>query len=101
MDGVLARGNADRQALGEPSERATDGHSCVVRVRGRWRPANQHECFIRQGEGTLAADPRACLIVDLETPPYGYVRVDATATIVDEPDLTLRVAREVCRRYMG
>lgn len=49
----------------------------------------------------LTADPRACLIVDLETPPYGYVRVDATATIVDEPDLTLRVATEVGRRYMG
>jgi PPOX class probable F420-dependent enzyme len=49
----------------------------------------------------LGADPRACIIVDLETPPYAYVRVDATATIVDEPDLTLRVATEVGRRYMG
>ena len=49
----------------------------------------------------LAVDPRACLLVDLETPPYAYVRVDATATIVDDPDLTRRVATEIGHRYMG
>ena len=49
----------------------------------------------------LAADPRACLIVDLEEPPYAYVRIDAEATILDDPALTLRVATEVGRRYMG
>ena len=49
----------------------------------------------------LSADPRACLIVDLERPPYAYVRVDATAAILDDPELTLRVATEVGRRYMG
>jgi PPOX class probable F420-dependent enzyme len=49
----------------------------------------------------LAADPRACLIVDLEVAPYAYVRVDAIATVVDDPDLTRRVATEVGRRYMG
>jgi PPOX class probable F420-dependent enzyme len=49
----------------------------------------------------LSADPRACLIVDLECPPYAYVRVDATAAIVDNPELTLRVATAVGRRYMG
>jgi PPOX class probable F420-dependent enzyme len=49
----------------------------------------------------LTEDPRACLIVDLEEPPYAYVRIDAIATIVDEPELTRRVATEVGRRYMG
>lgn len=49
----------------------------------------------------LAVDPRACLIVDLEAPPYAYVRVDATASIVDDPESTLRVATEIGRRYMG
>ena len=49
----------------------------------------------------LAADPRACLIVDLEEPPYAYVRINAQATIIDDPALTLHVATEVGRRYMG
>ncbi len=49
----------------------------------------------------IAADPRACLIVDLEEPPYAYVRIDATATVIDDPELTRRVATEVGRRYMG
>jgi PPOX class probable F420-dependent enzyme len=49
----------------------------------------------------LVADPRSCLIVDLEEPPYAYVRIDATATIIDDPELTRRVATEIGRRYMG
>ena len=49
----------------------------------------------------LTADPRACLIVDLEEPPYAFVKIDATATIIDDPDLTLRVATDIGGRYMG
>ena len=49
----------------------------------------------------LAADPRACLIIDLEEPPYAFVKIDATAVIIDDPDLTLRVATDIGGRYMG
>jgi len=49
----------------------------------------------------LAADPRACLIVDLEKPPYAFVKIDATAAIIDDPDLTLSVATDIGGRYMG
>lgn len=50
----------------------------------------------------LRADDRACILVDLEEPPYGFVKVDATATIIeDDPDAILRVSTEVGRRYMG
>ena len=49
----------------------------------------------------LAVDPRACLVVDLEEAPYAFVKIDATAAIVDDPELTLRVATEIGRRYMG
>lgn len=50
----------------------------------------------------LRADPRACLLVDLEEPPYGFVKVDATATIIeDDPHSILRISTEVGRRYMG
>ncbi len=50
----------------------------------------------------LRADPRACLLVDLEEPPYGFVKVDATANIIEnDPYLILRISTEVGRRYMG
>ncbi|MEM7324100.1 MAG: PPOX class F420-dependent oxidoreductase [Actinomycetota bacterium] len=50
----------------------------------------------------MLADPRACLLVDLEEPPYAFVKVDATVTIVDDnPELTRRVATAVGGRYMG
>ena len=50
----------------------------------------------------LKADPRACLLVDLEEPPYAFVKVDATAVVIDDdPELCLRVATVVGGRYMG
>ena len=50
----------------------------------------------------LRADPRACLLVDLEEPPYAFVKVDATAAIIDDDaELTRRVAAAVGGRYMG
>ena len=49
----------------------------------------------------LTRDPRACLLVDLEEPPYAFVRIDAEARIVHDPALTLRVATTVGGRYMG
>lgn len=49
----------------------------------------------------LAKDPRACFLVDLEEPPYAFVRVDATASINSDADLRFDVAKRVGVRYMG
>ena len=50
----------------------------------------------------IAAEPRVSLLIDLEEPPYAFVRVEATAHIVDDdPDLLLRTATEIGGRYMG
>ncbi|MEM7274982.1 MAG: PPOX class F420-dependent oxidoreductase [Actinomycetota bacterium] len=50
----------------------------------------------------LRADPRACLLVDLEEPPYAFVKVDATTAVIDDdPALCLRIATAVGGRYMG
>lgn len=50
----------------------------------------------------LLADPRACLLVDLEEPPYAFVKIDGTAAVIaDDPDLTRRVATAAGGRYMG
>jgi PPOX class probable F420-dependent enzyme len=49
----------------------------------------------------LENDPRASIVVDLEEPPYAFVKVDATATIIDDLTVTRRVATDIGGRYMG
>lgn len=49
----------------------------------------------------LVRDPRVCLVVDDEAPPYAFVLIEGTATISeDHPDL-LRWATVIGGRYMG
>jgi len=49
----------------------------------------------------LARDPRATLCVDLEEPPYGFVQVQGTAELSEEPAELLRTAVAIGARYMG
>ena len=49
----------------------------------------------------LRKDPRVSLVVDLEEPPYAFVRVDAEASIVTDPDEVYRNALATGGRYMG
>ncbi len=50
----------------------------------------------------IARDPRICLTIDDETPPYSFVAIDALATIrTDDDELTRRIAFECVARYMG
>ena len=44
---------------------------------------------------------RACILVDLEEPPYAYVRVDVTAAFDDDPAEVARISTAVGGRYMG
>lgn len=54
------------------------------------------------GKGkALAREGRACLVVDLEEPPYAFVKIDGTITFEDEPDKVRAVATQIGRRYMG
>lgn len=50
---------------------------------------------------SIARDPRVCLCVDDQAPPYSYVMVHATATVSDDLDEMLRVATRIGARYMG
>lgn len=50
---------------------------------------------------SLAHDPRACLIVDLEMPPYAFVRLDLVVTIEDDLDVVRDIATRIGGRYMG
>ena len=49
----------------------------------------------------LAREGRASLVVDLEEPPYAFVKIDATVSFDDDLDRVKAVATEIGGRYMG
>ena len=49
----------------------------------------------------LKREGRACLLVDLEEPPYAFVKIDATASFEDDLERVKAVATEIGGRYMG
>lgn len=50
---------------------------------------------------SIRRDGRVSLCVDEEHPPYGYVRVDGTATMSADPELLRLWATRIGGRYMG
>ncbi|HUD37791.1 MAG TPA: PPOX class F420-dependent oxidoreductase [Streptosporangiaceae bacterium] len=49
----------------------------------------------------LAREPRTTMCVDLEEPPYGFVQVQGTAELSEDPGELLRTATAIGARYMG
>lgn len=49
----------------------------------------------------LVRDPRVSISVDLEEPPYGFVLIEGTATLSEDPAELLRWATAIGGRYMG
>lgn len=49
----------------------------------------------------LVREGRASLLVDLEAPPYGFVKVDGTVSFDDDLDRVRAVATQIGHRYMG
>lgn len=50
---------------------------------------------------SLRREGRACLLVDLEAPPYAFVKIDGTISIEDDLDRVREVATIIGGRYMG
>src|ERR1700678_4574459 len=50
---------------------------------------------------SLAREPRATICVDLEEPPYGFVQVQGTAELSEDPAELVRTATAIAARYMG
>jgi len=50
---------------------------------------------------SIRRDPRVCLCVDDETPPYAYIMVEGTATLSDDLVMLRRWATLIGGRYMG
>ncbi len=80
-----------------------DGRPLVVPV---WFIVEDGTLVFNTGKDTakgraLARDPRATLCVDLEERPYGFVQVQGTAELSEEPAELLRTAIAIAARYMG
>jgi PPOX class probable F420-dependent enzyme len=50
---------------------------------------------------SLARDPRVSMAFDDEAPPFGFVLIDGTVEISEEPDPLVHWATEIAKRYMG
>jgi PPOX class probable F420-dependent enzyme len=50
---------------------------------------------------TLRRDPRVAMCVDDEAPPFGFVLIDGTAELSEDPDALLEWATRIGGRYMG
>jgi PPOX class probable F420-dependent enzyme len=102
--------DAERRAFMSHGTRT--GTLGVVRADGRphvrpvWFVLDDDVPVFTTGAGTvkgrsLRRDPRACLVVDDEAPPFSYAAVDGVAEIDDDPDELLRWSTVIARRYMG
>jgi PPOX class probable F420-dependent enzyme len=50
---------------------------------------------------TLRRDPRVCVCVDDERPPFAYVMLEGTATLSDDLGQLRSWATRIAARYMG
>ena len=49
----------------------------------------------------LTREGRACMVVDLEAPPYAFVKIDASVSFDRDPDRVRELATRIGGRYMG
>ena len=49
----------------------------------------------------LARDPRTAMCTDLQEPPYGFVQVQGSAELSEDPGDLLRTATAIAARYVG
>lgn len=80
-----------------------DGRPHVVPI---WFTLDGDTIIFTTGEHTVKAasirrDPRICLCVDDETPPYAYIMVEGTATLSPDPDALRYWSTRIGGRYMG
>src|SRR2546428_9667470 len=80
-----------------------DGRPHVVPI---WFDLDGDTLVFTTGQTTIKAanirrDPRVCLCVDDETPPYAYIMVEGTATWSPDMGELLHWATRIGGRYMG
>lgn len=82
---------------------ASDGRPHVVPI---WFTVEDGDILFNTAAGTgkaraMQRDPRISLVVDVEEPPYAYVKVDGAVEFTEDLDEVRRVATIVGGRYMG
>jgi len=95
------------------AEPARTGKLATVRKDGRphvapiWYDLDDDGCVVftthaetLKGQA-IRRDPRVCLCVDDERPPFSFVIVEGKAEICDDPDAKLLWATRIGGRYMG
>jgi PPOX class probable F420-dependent enzyme len=94
------------------SERPRTMKVATVRPDGRphvapvWFALDGDDVIFTTGENTvkgtnLRRDPRVCLCVDDDMPPFAYVQIDGVATLTDDLPALLHWATIIGGRYMG
>jgi PPOX class probable F420-dependent enzyme len=88
------------------------GKLAVTRADGRphvtpvWFVLDGDDVILNTGSASikgkaLRRDPRVCLSVDDQVPPYSFVVIDGIAEISEEPGELRRWATAIGARYMG
>jgi PPOX class probable F420-dependent enzyme len=82
---------------------ASDGAPHVVPI---WFVLDGDDVVFNTGADTgkgksLAREGRASLVVDDDTPPFSFVKIDGTVTLHDDLDEVRRFATAIGGRYMG
>lgn len=80
-----------------------DGAPQVVPV---WFVMDGDDIIFTTGKTTVKGramqrDPRVCLCVDDETPPFSFATISGTVTLSEEPGELVRWATAIGGRYMG
>jgi PPOX class probable F420-dependent enzyme len=80
-----------------------DGRPHVTPI---WFVLDDNHVVWTTGESSLKAkamrrDPRVCMCVDDQAPPYSYVMIEGTATLSDDLEALRRWATIIGGRYMG
>ncbi|MDD7966440.1 PPOX class F420-dependent oxidoreductase [Actinomycetospora lemnae] len=94
---------AEGTRTGKVGWTARDGRPLVAPV---WFLVEDDTIVFNTGAGSakgtaFARDPRIVLCVDLEEPPFGFVQVQGSVTLSEDPDELRRTATALGGRYMG
>lgn len=93
----------DRVRTGKVATVRKDGRPHVIPI---WFDLDGETLVFTTGSESVKAknirrDPRICICVDDETPPFAFVQIEGTATLSDNPDELLHWATRIGGRYMG
>jgi PPOX class probable F420-dependent enzyme len=121
---VLGQNQCDEQGVKSMQEMTADeyrdflltgtrtGKLATVRKDGRphvipiWFDLDGEMIVFTTGGGSVKAanirrDPRVCICVDDQTPPFAFVQIEGMATLSDNLDELLYWATRIGGRYMG